>query len=214
VDKRVILVDIDDCIIDVSKRKAAIYSYLLNKKIKVNEVIGKRTSEFLREHVKEDLVEEYRVKFWEIALCLDEIGKKFLNLDRPVPYAKQVLKKLSKKYNIIYISNRIESMKDITIEELKKFDFPSPTSVYHADDSTFLNSLQVGRINVLSKLPKVKIFTVIDDLPENYIHYKQLNVNYIIGFLKYIVLDKKKFYEMGANFVIESWKDFPLNLFI
>jgi hypothetical protein len=32
--------------------------------------------------------------------------------------------------------------------------------------------------------------------------------------MKYIVLDEKKFYNNGANYVIKSWKDFPLNDFL
>jgi hypothetical protein len=209
-----ILVDIDDCILNVTRRKAAIYSYLLNKKITVKDVIGKRTAEFLSNYLPPNKIEEYREKFWKIALCLEKEGYKFIDLDKPEPYSRQILRKLSKKFIIVYISNRLESMKHISISQLKKFNFPYYENVYHADDQTFLSSTTEGRKSVLSKIPKLNYVVVIDDLPENYYHYKNLGIPKIIGFMKYIVLDEKKFYNNGANYVIKSWKDFPLNDFL
>ncbi len=209
-----ILVDIDDCILNVTRRKAAIYSYLLNKKIKVKEVIGKRTAEFLSKYLPSSKIEKYREKFWRIALCLENEGYKFIDLDKPEPHSRRILRILSKKFTIVYISNRLESMKQITISQLKKFNFPNYTHVYHADNETFLSNPLEGRKSVLSKIPKLDYVAVIDDLPENYRYYKILNIPKIIGFMKYIVLDEKKFYENGANYVIRSWKDFPLNDFL
>ncbi len=212
--KKAVIIDIDDCILNLTKRKSAIFSYLLKRKITVSEVIGKRTVDVLRKYLPEDKISEYRFKFWEIALCINEVGKKFIDLDEPVPFSRYIIKKLSKKYEIFYITNRIESMKDITTYTLKKFNFPYYENNIHADDYTFYKN-ENGRKSIISKLPKeYEYLLVVDDLPENFQFYKEINVNEIIGFMKYIILDKKLFYENGATLVIESWKDFPIHKYV
>jgi len=212
--KKAILIDIDDCILNTIKRKKAIFEFLLKKKVPVSEIIGKRTAEILSKYVSIEKVPEYRFKFWSIALCVDPIGEKFLYLDEPEPYARYILRKLSNKYEIFYITNRLVSMQKYTELTLKKFNFPKYWNIISADDYTFFKN-ENGRKTVIKKLPAEYEYTsVVDDLPENYIYYKQINIKKIIGYMKYIVLDEKSFYDHGASLVIKSWKEFPLKQFL
>ncbi|HLI46344.1 MAG TPA: hypothetical protein VKU94_04045 [Geobacterales bacterium] len=209
--KKSILIDVDDCILDVTRRKRAIFSILLGRRITIKEIIGKRTVEVLINYLPKEKVSEYRHKFWSIALCVDPIGKEFIHLDRPVPFSRRILRILSRKYEIFYITNRIASMHEITLNTLKKFGFPFYWNLISADDYTFLKS-ENGRKTVIAKLPKDREYiAVVDDLPENYTYYKQMNIPEIIGFMKYIVLDERKFLENGATYVMSDWREFPLD---
>jgi len=211
--KKALLVDVDDCILDVTRRKRAIFKLLLGRNLKIKEIIGKRTAEVLANYVQREKIPEYRYKFWSIALCIDPIGKNYIHLDRPVPYSRYILRKLAKKYEIFYITNRLESMHEITMNTLKKFNFPFYWNLFSADDYTFIKN-ENGRKTVLAKLPRDKEYiAVVDDLPENFTYYKQLNIPEIIGFMRFIVLDKDKFFEAGATYVMCDWKEFPLEKF-
>jgi hypothetical protein len=208
--RKAILVDIDDCILDITVRKAKIFSLILGKRFKREQVIGKKVVEFLREHVNENEILEYRKRFWEIAFCIDPLGIELLKHDKPVPYSRVVLKRLSKYFEIIYITNRLESMKDITINELKRYNFPNYYKAYFASDSYMLKDIKITRSDTLSKLPKeFDYICVIDDMPDNFPLYKSLEIPIIIGFMKYIVLDENLFKKNGASYVIKDWKDFP-----
>jgi hypothetical protein len=212
--KKAILVDIDDCIIDVTNRKAKIFSFILNRKITKKDVIGKRTAEVLSQYVNQKEIQKYRKRFWEIAFCLDKIGLNFLKYDKPVPYSRKVLRKISNNYEILYISSRIESMLNISIEQLKKFNFPYYNNVYHASDSYFLMDIKSARSDVLSKIPKnYEYFCVIDDMPDNFELYKLIKIPHIVGFLRYVVLDEKQYWLNGATYVFKNWKNFPFEIF-
>lgn len=211
--RKAILVDIDDCILDITVRKARIFSLLIGKRFKKEDVIGKRVVEFLKDYVKEEELQEYRRRFWEIAFCIDPFGLDLIKHDKPVPYSRVVLKRLSKFFEIIYISNRIENMKGITINELKRFNFPNYDKVFLASDTYMLKEIRTTRSDSLSKLPKDYDYVcVIDDMPENYPLYKALRIPIIVGFMKYIVLDEELFKVNGASYVMKSWRDFPFEL--
>lgn len=208
-----VLIDIDDCIINNLRRKKAILEYILNRRVKYKDIIGKRIVETLSLYLPKEKVPEFNRKFWEIALCVEEIGRNFLHLDKAEPYSRKVIKKLSNKFEIIYITNRLERMKEDTTLSLKRLGFPNYEMNFHADDHTFYER-ENARRNVLSKLPKEYEYVfVVDDIPENFKAYLEFGISNILGFMKYVETDENKYYLNGAKLVFKSWKDFPLTIY-
>jgi hypothetical protein len=69
--------------------------------------------------------DEFQKRFWDVTLCLDEIGLESVGLNEAIPFAADVVQQWSKHCKLVYLTGRTENTRDITLNELRKFGFPT-----------------------------------------------------------------------------------------
>jgi len=131
-------------------------------------------------------------KFWMLTLCVEEGGADLIDLDRPIPRASEVLQNWSKNYKLIYLTGRTENMRQLTLDELRKFGFPthrtdlqmftlSDWMNYFSSQSSVVNT----RANIFSKiLKRYNVIRVVDDYPGFFAAYRKHPVPDKVGLLR------------------------------
>ena len=206
--KDCIVVDIDETIIDTNLRKQAVFKLLLKKDIPISEITKKGSWDIIKNHLGDQCCRETWIKFWKIILCVESNGLNFLHLDRPIPQASQVLSEWAKKYAIVYLTNRTENMRGLTIKELRKLGFPIKNSnLFMAKDfEEVMNSPVESRKEAFSRIiEKYDVIAVIDDYPRFFPIYKSFAVPERIGLLKFPRFREEDYIKKGANLVVKDW---------
>ncbi|MEM2902376.1 MAG: hypothetical protein QXO32_06570, partial [Candidatus Bathyarchaeia archaeon] len=161
--RKTVLLDVDDTLINTDGRKHAVWSEAIGLEIPRFEVESLSSREIMRRYrVGEDLW----FKFWRILLCLDDVGERFLAFDEPMPNAVDVVHEWSEHFDLVYITGRTENMRKLTVEELRKFDFPvDEDGIYMcADLRDFLSSPAEVRKRIIGKImAERRLVCVVDD---------------------------------------------------
>jgi len=207
-----IVVDIDDTLVDTEHRRNAAWRRVLGREIpmKVTESSGSR--EILRKYAFSD--RRIWEKFWLLLLCLEEGGADLLKLDSPIPYASKVLRSWSASHKLIYITGRTENMRQLTLEELRRFGFPTSRADLEMftlkDWISFLSSASSvikTRSEVFSSiLKRYNVVRVVDDFPDFFDAYKQFNVPDKVGLLRKKRFSRQDYLANGATRVVENWR--------
>jgi hypothetical protein len=160
---------------------------------------------------------KFQRRFWDLVLCLDKLGVELLALDEPVPSAAEVVKEWNRRSEILYVTGRTENTRKLTISELESFDFPIVTTrlfmLRIEDYSGILEenpkgpTLAEAKAQLFSSVAvSRRVIRVVDDFPDCFPVYKQLEVPDRIGYhVKRFPL--AKYAEKGATRVVESWSD-------
>ena len=208
--KNCIVVDIDETIIDTNLRKQAVFKLLLGKDITLNEIIEKGSWDIVKNCLRDKRAYETWVRFWKIILCIESNGINFLHLDRPISKAPQILSKWAKKYVIVYLTNRTENMRNLTIKELRELGFPVKNSNLFMAKSfeEVIESPVESRKEVFSHIiEKYNVIAVIDDYPRFFSIYKSFRIPERIGLLKFPRFQEEDYIKRGANLVVKGWED-------
>lgn len=197
-----ILIDVDDTLINTNGRKHAVWSKVIGLEIPCFEVESLSSREIMRRYrVGEDLW----FKFWRIMLCLDDVGERFLAFDEPMPNAVDVVRGWSESFDLAYITGRTENMRKLTVEELRKFNFPvDKDGLYMCPDlQAFLSSpVEVRRRIVEEATSERRVICVVDDYPKYFSVYAE-SIPLRIGLLRPKRYRAKDYY--GASLLVGGW---------
>jgi len=215
-----VVVDIDDTIINTGRRLQAIWLELLGLEIPLEEVetsnLGKIFMKFASTEQK-DKAREFQKRFWNLLLCVEEVGNASLKLHEPIPYAADVLQEWSMACIIAYLTGRTENMRSNTLDELKKYGFPTENArLYMFTGKDFARAkgldpsgptLVDARSYLMTKISKnYNVIRVIDDYPGYFNTYRQFKVPDRIGILRPRKYTRQHYIDQGATRVVESWK--------
>ena len=207
-----IAVDVDDTIIDISHRSWVVWCQVLGQDISYEVVRDTPTASPPADTTADDDVWD---RFWSIMLCMEDRGIELLSLDRPRPYASEVLRRWNENHEIVYFTGRPMSMYELTLNELGKFDFPDEKIdlvMLNLKDSwkwfIDLPSAIQYRNKLFSKVcQKHKVFRVVDDYAPFFSVYKKFRILERIG----IQVSKRHLYQdylnYGATKVFKNWKE-------
>jgi len=215
-----VVVDIDDTLINTEHRMQAVWQELLGHKIPMQAVETLSNEELFLKFASPDQkarASEYQKRFWDIVLCLEEIGTELLKLDKPIPFAADILQAWSKQCALVYLTGRTENTRNLTISELKKFGFPTENTqlkMFNPKDYTRTRgenpsgpTLVDAKARLFALITKRHtVVRVVDDYPSYFQVYKQFNVPDRIGLLRSERYPPQRYIDEGATRVIETWQ--------
>lgn len=201
-----VLVDIDDTLIDTDRRRWAAWRIVLGREIEFQIVRRWSSRRILTDLAHGD--ERTWRWFWEILLCWDRRGIEILQLDEPIPFAKEVLEKWARNFRIVYLTGRTSNMYDITLKELGNFGFPivNIDLVMSQDLESYLDSPEESRRSLVTKImKKLNVIVAVDDNPLWMTLYKEFNISQRIGLLRSERYSHDAYHD--ATRIIRSWKE-------
>jgi len=215
-----VVVDVDDTLIDTGQRMHRVWSILLDREIpkeaietlSLEQIFMKFTSQEQKTRVK-----EFQRRFWDILLCLEEVGVKSFELHKPIPLAADTLQTWSEENRIIYLTGRTENMRSLTLDEFKKFRFPTENTelvMFNPEDYARPkgeNPSGPTLVDTKSRLfstirRSYNVVRVIDDYPGYFPIFKQYDIPDRIGYLRPKKYRPQHYLERGATRVVKSWK--------
>jgi len=207
-----IVCDIDDTLVNTEHRRNAAWRRVTGRKIpmKVTESSGSR--EILRRYAFSD--RRIWEKFWLLVLCMEEEGADLLELDRAIPYASEVLRSWGASHKLVYITGRTENMRQLTLDELRRFGFPTSRADLEMftlkDWISFFSSASSAiktRAEMFSSiLKRYNVVRVVDDFPDFFDAYKKHHVPDKVGLLRKKRFSRQDYLANGATRVVENWK--------
>jgi len=207
-----VVVDIDDTIIDTERRRYAAWFRVLDREIPRQEVESQGSQEILKKYAFSS--REIWEKFWMLTLCIEEGGADLIDLDRPIPCASEVLQNWSKNHKLIYLTGRTENMRHLTLDELRKFGFPTRRTDlemftlndwmnYFSSQSSVVDT----RSTIFSKiLKRYNVIRVVDDYSGFFVAYRKHPVPDKVGLLRKKRYSPQDYIANGATRVVENWK--------
>lgn len=220
------VIDIDDTLVDTSRRMQAVWSLVLSCEVPLEAVetlsLEKVFMKFASQEQKQR-ASEFQKRFWDVTLCLDEAGFKSLGLNEPIPSAANVVRQWSKHCKLVYFTGRTENTRDITLSELRKFGFPTEGAelvMFTLEDFAHTRGLNPSgptlvdaRAQRLSEICKTHdVARAVDDYPGYFSVYKQFNVPDRIGLLRSMRYTPQDYLDRGATRVVKNWKELENDL--
>jgi len=123
-----VVVDVDDTLINTQRRMRGVWRELLGREVPMEVVETLGLAQIFEKFASSDQkarANELRKRFWDILLCLENVGIELAELDEPIPFAAEVLQKWSKYCQLVYLTGRTENTRDLTLDHLRKFGFPT-----------------------------------------------------------------------------------------
>ncbi len=208
-----VVIDIDDTIVDTERRRHAAWCRALDREIPLQEVESQGSLEILIKYGFSD--KKIWRRFWMLTLCVEEGGADLLELDKPIPYASRVLQKWNENYKLTYLTGRTKNMRQLTLDELRRFGFPtSGTELEMFTVKDWMNyfssrsSVLKTRSRIFSKiLKRHKVIRVVDDYPDFFIAYRKHPIPDKIGLLRKKRFSRQDYLTNGATRVVENWKE-------
>ena len=215
-----VVVDVDDTLIGTERRMQGVWRQVLGREIPMQAVetlgMGQIFEKFASLGQKAR-VNELRKRFWDVLLCSEEIGIELLKLHEPVPFAADVVQTWSRQCVLVYLTGRPETMRDLTLGELKKFGFPTDNvqlTMFNLEDFARArgeNPSGVTMVEAKSRLfssisKQHDVVRVVDDYPGYFPIYKQFRVLDRIGLVRPKRYSRQQYIDRGATRVVESWK--------
>ena len=215
-----VVVDVDDTLIDTKRRIQGVWHQILGREIPMQAVKTLSLEQIFMKFASPDQkarVREFQKRFWDIVLCLEEVGVELLKLHQPLPFAANALQTWSKQCMLVYLTGRPETIRDLTLGELKKFGFPTDNIqlvMYNLEDFARARgenpsgiTLVEARSRLFSSVSKQhNVVRVVDDYPGYFTIYKQFNVPERIGLLRPKRYSPQDYIDRGATRVVENWK--------
>jgi hypothetical protein len=221
-----VVVDVDDTLISTERRMQGVWRELLGCEVSLEVVKTLGLEQIFMKYASSEQrarISEFQKRFWDIVLCLEEVGVELLKLHQPVPFGADVLQKWSTQCRLVYLTGRTENTRELTLTELKKFGFPVDEaelvmfSIGDYDRARGLNPSGSTLVDAKSRLFSLisnqhHVVRVVDDYPDYFIIYKQFNVPDRIGLLRTKRYKTQQYKDQGATRVIRSWKELQNDL--
>jgi hypothetical protein len=207
-----VVVDIDDTLINTQRRIWSAWQLVLNREIPFEAVETMGARLVWQKYANSD--QSAWNHFWSILLCVDSAGLRLLELDEPVPCAAEILQDWVKWCELIYLTGRPQTSKSLTLDELKKFGFPTENvhlMMFTLEDwenfSSISSSLVETRSRVFSSIfDRHDVVRIVDDDPRYFSVYQKFEVPDRIGLLRPKRFSPEDYLSRGATRVVESWK--------
>ncbi len=216
-----VVVDIDDTLVDTRLRMQRIWNLMLSREIPIEAIETLGLEQIFMKFASQDQkakAREFQKRFWSTLLCEEEEGIESLALHKPIPYAADVLHTWSRNTRIAYLTGRTENMRFLTLDELKRFRFPTEKIelvMFRPEDYARPkgeNSSGPTLIETKSRLcaelcERFEVVRVIDDYPGYFPVFTRLKIPDRIGFLHSLKYKSRQYLDKGATRVIRSWKE-------
>jgi hypothetical protein len=216
-----VVVDVDDTLISTERRMQGVWREILGREVP-SEAVETMSLEqiFMKFASPQQMarVREFQKRFWDVLLCLEEIGVELLRLHEAVPCAADALQSWSKHCRLVYLTGRTENTRDVTLDELEKFGFPTENIqlvMFDLEDYSRAkgeNPSGPTLVDTKSRLfssicQERNVVRVVDDYPGYFPIYSQSGVPDRIGFLRPRKYSRQQYIERGATRVVESWEE-------
>lgn len=216
-----VVVDVDDTLINTERRMQGVWRQLLGREVPIQAIETLSLVQIFEKFASSEQkarAEELRKRFWDLSLCLENVGIELAELDEPIPFAAEVLQTWSKHCQLVYLTGRPENTRDQTLNHLKKFGFPTdhiPLIMFNVEDyarARGLNPSGPTQVEAKSRLfssisKQHNVVRVVDDYPGYFPIYRQFDVPERIGFLRPKKYSPQQYIEQGATRIIKSWKE-------
>ena len=215
-----IVVDVDDTLINTERRMQGVWRELLGREVPMEaiETLGLvQIFEKFASSGQKARANELRKRFWDILLCLENVGIELAELDEPIAFAAEVLQKWSKHCLLVCLTGRTENTRELTLDQLRKFGFPTDNirlTMFNLEDyarARGLNPLGSTQVEAKSRLfssisKQYNVVRVVDDYPGYFTIYRQFGGPERIGLLRPKRYLRQDYIDRGATRVVESWK--------
>ena len=206
------VIDIDDTLISTEHRRHAAWCQVLGREIPMDVTERSSSREILKRYACSD--RKTWEKFWLLTLCVEEGGADLLQLDEPIPCASEVLQNWVRNCKLIYLTGRTENMRQLTVDELKKFGYPTQGTdleMFTLKDWMLFFSSESSVVKTRSKmfssiLKRYNIIRVVDDYPGFFAAYRNHPVPDRVGLLRKKRFTHQEYLANGATRVVENWK--------
>jgi len=215
-----VVVDVDGTLINTERRMQGVWRELLGREVPMEAVETLGLGQIFKKFASSDQkarANELRKRFWDILLCLENIGNELAELDEPIPFAAEVLQTWSKHCQLVYLTGRTENTRELTLDQLRKFGFPTDNTrlvMFNLEDYERARGLNLSgstlveaKSRLFSSISKqYDVVRVVDDYPGYFTVYRQFGVPERIGFLRPKRYSPQQYIDRGAAKVVESWK--------
>jgi hypothetical protein len=215
-----VVVDIDDTLISTDRRMQGVWREVLGREIPLQAIETLAAGQLFEKFASPDQkaqADELQKRFWDILLCLEEVGIGLVNLEEPIPFAADALQKWKRHCVLVYLTGRPENTRELTLAQLEKFGYPTKNiqlTMFTLDDYTRARgdnptgpTLVEAKSRLFSSIAKQhQVGRVLDDYPGYFPIYRQFEVPDRIGFLRPKRYAPQQYIERGATRVVESWK--------
>jgi hypothetical protein len=215
-----VVVDVDDTLISTQRMMQGVWRELLGREVPMEaiETLGLvQIFEKFASSEQKTRANELRKRFWDISLCLENVGIELAELEEPIPCAAEVLQTWSQHCQLVYLTGRTENTRELTLDQLRKFGFPTDNiqlmmfSLEDYERARGLNpsgsTLVEAKSRLFSSISKQHdVVRVVDDYPGYFTIYRQFGVPERIGFLRPKRYSPQDYIDRGATRVVESWK--------
>ncbi|MCW4051625.1 MAG: hypothetical protein NWE78_00260 [Candidatus Bathyarchaeota archaeon] len=216
-----VIVDIDDTLIDTGQRMHKLWNLLLDREIPKEAVETMNLERiFMKFATREQTsrVKEYQKRYWDLLLCLDEAGVESLKLHEPMPYAADILQRWSKKLEIVYLTGRTDNMRFLTLDEMKKFSFPTVNTklvMFKPEDYARPKGENPSGPTLTDTKSRLcldicknsNVVRVIDDFPGYFPIFQREDIPDRIGFLNPKKYKPQHYLDKGATRVVKNWRE-------
>ena len=216
-----VVVDVDDTLISTGRRMQGVWREVLGREVPLEAVETMSLEQIFMKFASQEQiarVREFQKRFWNLLLCLEEVGVELLRLHEPIPYAADVLQSWSKHCSVVYLTGRTENTRDLTLGELEKFGFPTKNIqlvMFDLEDYSRAkgeNPSGPTLVDAKSRLFSLicqehDVVRVVDDYPGYFAVYTQFRVPDRIGFLRPRKYSMRQYFERGATRVVKSWEE-------
>jgi hypothetical protein len=215
-----VVVDIDDTLINTERRMRRVWEVLLDREVPMLAVETLGMEQMFLKFASRDQkarVKEFQKRFWDILLCLDDAGVELIELDEPVPFAADVLQSWSRQCVLVYLTGRIEKTRNLTLDELNRFGFPTDNTqlvMFDVEDYARARgenpsgpTLVDAKAKLFSAIARQhKVVRIVDDYPGYFSVYREFGVPDRIGLLRPKRYSVQEYIDSGATRVVESWR--------
>jgi hypothetical protein len=215
-----VVVDVDDTLINTERRMQGVWRELLGREVPMEAIetlgLGQMFEKFASSDQKAH-ANELKKRFWDIILCLENVGIELAELDEPIPFAAEALQTWSQHCPLVYLTGRTENTRELTLDQLRKFGFPTDNIqvvMFNLEDYQRARGLDPSgstlvdaKSRLFSSISKQHdVVRVVDDYPDYFTVYRQFDVPERIGFLRPKRYSPQDYIDRGATRVVESWK--------
>lgn len=213
---KVIIIDIDDTLIDSVNRTKIIVESILECEISINDMLEKNLEQIFNKYaddIQRSKANELKQQFQDTLLCKNDTGIDLMKLNQPIPTAASVLQLWNEHFKLIYLTGRLERIRDLTLSELERFGFPVQNSNLYMiknEDTLFKIPFPVIRkkqlTHITSTIDHETILRVVDDFPGYFLCYEELLIPERYGYCH----GRKKpqdFFKNGATRVFKNWNE-------
>jgi hypothetical protein len=220
-----VVVDVDDTLISTDRSMQGVWHEVLGCEVPLDAVETLGLEQIFMKFTSPEQkprASEFSRRFWDISLCLEKVGIELFKLHEPIPFSAEVLQTWTNHCRLIYLTGRPETTRDLTLEELEKFGFPTSNTqlvMFSLEDFARVRGINPSgptlvdaKSRLFSAISKEhNIVRVVDDYPGYFPIYKQFGVPDRIGLLR-PRYSLQQYFDKGATRVVKSWKQLQNDL--
>jgi hypothetical protein len=221
-----VVVDVDDTLISTDRSMQGVWREVLGCEVPLDAVETLGLEQIFMKFASSEQktrVSELSRRFWDISLCLEEVGIELFKLHEPIPFSAEVLQTWTNHCRLIYLTGRPETTSDLTLGELEKFGFPISNTqlvMFSLEDFARVRGINPSGPTLVDAKSKLfsalfkehNVVRVVDDYPGYFPIYKQFGVPDRIGLLRSRRYSLQQYIDKGATRVVKSWKQLQNDL--